>query len=130
MKFSFNNISCTQYNVTVISVEGRFDLPKKQYESLEVPGRTGNLLIDTGATLNKDITIHCYMSCSDLNQEETVNRYKALKSWLIEPTGYCSLKFDAYQTFNAVVKDIIPIDHRQKNNDFIFDIIFECYEVI
>ena len=70
------------------------------------------------------------MSCSDLNEEETVNRYKALKSWLIEPTGYRSLKFDAYQTFNAIVKDIIPIDHRQKNNDFIFDIIFECYEVI
>jgi phage-related protein len=128
--FSFNNISCTEYNIVVISTEGRFSLPKKQYQSIEVPGRTGNLLIDTGALLNKDITIHCYMNCAGLNEEQTILKYRELVNWLVKPTGYCELEFDGNQVFNAIVKDIVVVNRHELENQFTFDIVFECYEVI
>ena len=128
-RFSLNGVWSTELNIQIMSIQGRYNIPKKQYESIEVPGRTGNLLIDTGATLNKDITIECCLDCTPLNDEQINVKMKAISNWLISPIGYQDLVFSDGGRFKAIAKDIV-VDHRRKDNIFIFSIVFECYEVM
>lgn len=128
-RFSLNGVWSTEFNIQIMSIQGRYNIPKKQYESIEVPGRTGNLLIDTGATLNKDITIECCLDCTPLNDEQINIKMKAISNWLISAIGYQDLVFSDGGRFKAIAKDI-AVDHRRKDNIFIFNIVFECYEVM
>lgn len=128
-RFSLNGVWSTEFNIQIMSIQGRYNIPKKQYESIEVPGRTGNLLIDTGATLNKDITIECCLDCTPLDDEQINVKMKAISNWLINAIGYQDLVFSDGGRFKAIAKDIV-VDHRRKDNIFIFNIVFECYEVM
>jgi hypothetical protein len=128
-RFSLNGVWSTEFNIQVMNIQNRYSIPKKQYESIEVPGRTGNLLIDTGATLNKDITIECCLDCTPLNDEQINLKMKVITNWLIGAIGYQDLVFSDGGCFKAIAKDIV-VDHRRKDNIFIFNIVFECYEVM
>lgn len=129
-RFSLNSIWSTDMDIQIMRILNRYSIPKKQYESIEVPGRTGNLIIDNGATLNKDITIECCLDCTPLNDEQINKKMNDISNWLIGGIGYQDLLFSDGGHFKAIVKDLVTIDHRRKDNIFIFNIIFECYEVI
>lgn len=128
--FKLNGVSSYTHNLNIISIEGRYSIPKKQYESIEVPGRTGNLLIDTGATLNKDITIQCCLNCGLIDATQIRIKIKQITEWLIGNQGYSVLEFSDGGIFNAIVKDEVKVVHNTKENIFVFTIVFECYEVI
>ena len=127
--FYFNDICCNEFNIEVISIKGRYSIPKKQYQSIEVPGRTGNLIIDTGAKLNKDITIKCCIDCGGLSEQQTNDKMSLISEWLVDGLGYGVLTFSDGGIFKAIVKDIVEIEHKRKDNVFVLNIIFECYEV-
>ena len=129
-RFSLNGVWSTEHDIQIMNIQNRYSIPKKQYESIEVPGRTGNLLIDTGATLNKDITIECCLDCTPLNDEQINLKLKAITEWLIRPIGYQDLVFSDGGRFKAIVKDVVNVDHKRKDNIFVFVIVFECYEVM
>ena len=128
--FSLNGIWCDYHDLKVINIQNRYSIPKKQYESIEVPGRTGNLLIDTGARLNKDISIECCLNCGPLNEEQTNLKMKEITEWLIGPKGYQDLIFSDGGHFKAIVNDVVNVVHKRKDNVFVFTVIFECYEVM
>ena len=128
--FTWNGVSSDFHNLSILNISGLYDIPKKQYESIEVPGRTGNLLIDTGATLNKSITIQCCLSCSELSLVQTRVKMQEIQEWLVGPNGYQILSFPDESRFNAIVKEIGTVEQKKFNRIFVFTIIFECYEVI
>ena len=127
--FKWNAISSTYHNLEVINILGKYSMPKKQYQSIEVPGRTGNLLIDTGARLNKQITIECCLVCTGLDDIRTAAKLKEVQEWLLSPIGYKILEFPDGTKFNAIVSDVVDVVHRYSNNIFTMTLIFECYEV-
>ena len=128
--FKLNGVSSYSHNLSIISIEGIYSIPKKQYESIEVPGRTGNLLIDTGAVLNKDITIKCCLNCGLIDPAQIRVKLRQITNWLIGNRGYSLLEFSNGSKFNAIVKDKVDVIHNTKENIFVFTIVFECYEVM
>ena len=128
--FIWNSIPSRDYNLDVLHIEGQYSIPKKQYESIEVPGRTGNLLLDTGARLNKTITIQCCLICTGLRPEVIRAKINDIQEWLIGGVGYQVLEFRDGSRFNAIVSDAIEFNHITSDDVFTFDIKFECYEVM
>ena len=128
-RFSLNGVWSTEFNIQIMNIQNRYSMPKKQYESIEVPGRTGNLLIDTGARLNKQITIECCLVCTGLDDIRTATKLKEVQEWLLSPIGYKILEFPDGTKFNAIVSDVVDVVHRYSNNIFSMTLIFECYEV-
>ena len=64
MHFTFNNISSETFGLKVKSTN-HLSLPAKKIESIEIPGRTGNLIIDDGSRRNLSIEVVCYLDCRD-----------------------------------------------------------------
>ncbi len=122
--FTFNGVSSKTHNLKCKEIN-HLSFAAKSYESIKVPGRTGNLIIDTGDKENKTIPIVVYLDRKENNKKLVITN---LKKWLMGHTGYKTLLFDDGIEYQAIVSG--EIDFKEKFKDYYeIDINFECVEV-
>ena len=151
--FTFNEISCKEYGLKCKDIS-HISFAAKSYESIKVPGRTGNLIIDDGSYDNKTVTIVAYLDMRPIPIERPIigwnevedpttgelvpepiygenreDRITYIKEWLIGHTGYKTLIFDDKFTYNAIVSGEITFNEIF-NDYYQITIDFECVEVI
>ena len=63
--------------------------PSRRYETIQVAGRNGDLLIDTGAYDNYTQPYEVYFNA---NQNKTPAGARAVRAWLQSPIGYQRLE--------------------------------------
>ena len=123
--FTFNGVSSKTHNLKCKEIN-HLSFAAKSYESIKVPGRTGNFIIDTGDKENKTIPIVVYLDLRKENNKKLV--ITNLKKWLMGHTGYKTLLFDDGIEYQAIVSG--EIDFKEKFKDYYeIDINFECVEV-
>ena len=66
--------------------------PSRRYEAIQVPGRNGDLLIDSGAYNNYTQNYEVYFNAE---QYKTPSGARAVREWLQKPIGYQRLE-DSY----------------------------------
>lgn len=126
MLFTFNNVSCETHGLKVKSTN-HLSLPAKKIESIEIPGRTGNLIIDDGSKQNLSIEVVCYIDCRE--DENIALKTRQIGTWLQEPIGYQKLVFSDGIAFNAICTN--QIDISELINYFgEVAIRFDAYEVV
>ena len=126
MHFTFNNISSETFGLKVKSTN-HLSLPAKKIESIEIPGRTGNLIIDDGSRRNLSIEVVCFLDCrADKN---IAFKTRQISNWLQGPIGYRKLVFSDGVTFNAICNNQIDIAELINYYGEIM-IHFDAYEVI
>ena len=83
--FYYDGVSSADYNTYIADVT-QFDSPKRDVETIIVPGRNGTLTLDNGRYENKEHKYLVYVN-GDLD-----NSLSALRSWLVNTSGYRELK--------------------------------------
>lgn len=113
-----DEIDSREYNV-ILSEVNTYGVPQKRYNTYEVPGRNGDVVIDTGTYLNIDIKYGCICK----KKSDAI----AFISEIVKKSGYCKIK-DSLDTNNfrvGVMKYAIdPTVY--KNEHYIFSIVFNC----
>ena len=90
MSFTFNGTSSDTYNITVEKCPS-YPVAQRVVEHIEVQGRNGDLIRDTGAWSNVDMTYSVYYEGSASFQAAS----HSIASWLNGSFGYCRLE-DTY----------------------------------
>ena len=95
--FTFNGVSSKDFGV-YISGSGRITIPTKAYTFQEIPGRSGDLIVDRKARVANDlITYPAFIGPS--NERGVVRSYPEmagrLRAWLLSVQGYARLT-DSY----------------------------------
>lgn len=104
-----------------VSGEGTFTTPEKIFETVEVPGRHGDLLIDSGRFENVSVTYPAFIF-----DDFRVNM-RALRGYLLSRNGYCKLE-DSYHPDEfrlAYYKEAFDPEVTLLQAGT-FDLIFEC----
>ena len=101
---------------------------ENDFELIEIPGRSGDLLINNNRKKNKEINIEAYVDLDGLGDAKTVS--KNIKQWLQGEVKYKDLTFSNDLTeYKAIVKGPIEIVEEMEgllNINF----KFSCKEVI
>lgn len=127
MEFVFNGISCRDFNLKMKKESTYVFLFTKNYESIEVPGRTGNLLIDDGTYKNEVATLVCNLDLRGIVDKTLI--LSSMKKWLQEPQDYKRLEFSDGIKYEA--KFMGNGNFVEQFNDFYeVSLQFECKEVI
>lgn len=105
----FNGKSLADYGVHV-SGDGTFNSPEKDFETVEVPGRNGDLHIFNERFKNVDLTYKAFIigdnypsnygkdNYDDARSDKAIDfraRIRSLRAWLMYPNGYVRLE-DTY----------------------------------
>ena len=98
MEFVINNVSSRYFNFK-IKQSNHLTKAKKKIELIDIPGRTGALIIDEGARENFTLVISGFMDCRDYNMKEYC---EALDNWLNGTVGYQTITFDDGTILKAV----------------------------
>lgn len=106
-----------------------YNRPLKNIESIAVPGRNGNLIIDYGTWQNVVITYPCYMIADDVNDFDT--KYSALVNRLAGISGYVRLtdRIDGVDpSYYRLARPIVPQTVTLKDVDrkAFFNLSFDC----
>lgn len=123
--FTFNGISSKTHNLKCKEIN-HFSFAAKSYESIKVPGRTGNLLIDTGDKENKTVSVIANLDLRKASDKALV--VKNIKVWLQGHTGYKTLLFDDGVEYQAIVNGEVSFIELFKDY-YEVSINFECVEV-
>lgn len=90
---TFNSVSSATVGINVETFP-TYETPERDYESIHVPGRNGDVVIDTGTFRN---TIRSYkvsmVASSSVPYYKTMNK---VAEWLHSGSGYCRLE-DTYE---------------------------------
>lgn len=86
--FTFDGVSSREFN-TWISGGGTFDAPVRDVDMVEVPGRSGDLIIDNKRFNNVDHSYEAFIS------RDFAERFNGLRAFLMSRTGYRRLE-DTY----------------------------------
>ena len=124
--FTFNGTSSTSKNLKCKDIS-HLSFAVKSYESIKIPGRTGNLIIDDGSYENKAVEIVAYLDLRGKTAAQKKTAINDIKTWLIGPTGYKVLKFDDTIEYKAICKGV---EISEVFNDYLeISIEFEAVEV-
>ena len=124
--FIFNGVNSNTHNLKCKEIN-HFTFSSKSYESIKVPGRTGNLLVDDGSYENKVIPIVAYLDLRKVEDKKTV--VNNIKKWLIGHKGYKTLEFNDTVEYQAIANG--EITFTELFTDYYeIEINFECIEVI
>ena len=125
-KFTFNGTSSDNYNLICTDIN-HLSFATKSYESIKIPGRTGNLIIDDGSYENKSVSIVAYLDLRDKSGAQKKTIINNIKTWLIKPVGYKTLVFDDTIEYQAICSKVECANY---STDYIeFTIEFEVAEV-
>ena len=112
MYFTFNGVNSQQYGLKV-KQSNHLSRPAKRIESIEIPGRTGNLIIDDGSKMNLTIELLCTLDCRSGNNIPTIS--KQIGAWLQDPIGYQTLTMYDRTTFKAICTNQVDISEVIEN---------------
>lgn len=93
MSFTFNGTSSDNYKVTVEKCPS-YPVAQRVVEHIQVPGRNGDLIRDTGAYGNVEQTYSIWFDGRNDSMQEAA---RAIAFWLNGSKGYCRLE-DTYDT--------------------------------
>lgn len=96
-----------------------------EMELFKVPGRSGELIIDSGSKLNKDIEVVCNLDCRDLDVKRVID---SINNVFKGERGYKKLAFEDGFIFDAVCKGQIVYNELFLNY-FEVSIVFSVKEV-
>lgn len=119
--FKYAGVSSLTHGILIDS-HGSYNTPERDYESIEIPGRNGELTIDHGRYKNVDVTYKCGIG---VGFHEHINDFKA---WLMSQIGYQRLE-DSYNPDYyrmARVKSAPNPDVFLKGIAGTFDVVFDC----
>ena len=100
MIFIFNNNQSDDLGI-IITSSNHLDRFKKRREFIQVPGRTGDLVLDDGSYENLELEITCVIEDED-NIDE---RLKHIEKWL-KTNDYSLLEFDDGVRFSAIYMEM------------------------
>ena len=124
--FTFNGTTSTSKKLKCKDIN-HLSFASKSYESIKIPGRTGNLIIDDGSFENKVIEITALLDLRGKTNLEKKTAINGLKTWLIKPVGYKTLLFDDTIQYQAICQGV---DIGEAFNDYLeLKISFEVVEV-
>ena len=146
--FTFNGIGSKEYSLKCKEIS-HLSFAAKSYESIKIPGRTGNLIIDDGSYENKIIPVIAYLDMRSIPIEKPIvgwdttdpenltpiygenkkDRINNIHRWLLGEVGYKELVFDDKFTYNAIVNGEVTFIELFADY-FEITINFECAEVI
>lgn len=89
---TFNGVSSKDVGIEVETFP-TYDVPEKEYEVIHVPGRNGDVVIDTGTYRNTVRTYSVSIATYDLPYYKKMN---AVAEWLHSSSGYGKLS-DSYE---------------------------------
>ena len=94
----FNGKSLADFGVHV-SGGGTFNSPEKDYETVEIPGRNGNLHIFNERFKNVDLTYKAFIAgdgyISGGKRNDFANLMRSFRAWMLHSNGYQKLE-DTY----------------------------------
>lgn len=88
----FNGVSSQDYGIQVEHPPG-YQTPARDYEAVHIPGRNGDLIIDTGSYQNVNRSYE--LAIGDLRKDFTVMA-NMLSEWVNSASGYARLE-DSYE---------------------------------
>lgn len=90
---TFNNIASTTVGIEVETYP-EYVTPEREYEAIHVPGRNGDIVIDTGSY--KDTTRTYTVSIAVPNNTQYYKQMNKVAEWLQSGSGFCRLE-DSYE---------------------------------
>lgn len=125
--FVYGGTSSASFNF-IITENDNLNSFENDFELIEIPGRSGDLLINNNRKKNKEINIEAYVDIEDLGDAETVA--KNIKQWLQGEVTYKTLTFsNDLIEYEAIVKGAIEIVEEMEG---LLNISFKfsCKEVV
>ena len=105
--FTFGGTSSASFNFIIMKNDNLSGF-ENDFELIEIPGRSGDLLINNNRKKNKEINIEAYVDLEGLGDAKTVS--KSIKQWLQGEVKYKTLTFsDDLEEYEAVVVGRIEI---------------------
>ena len=125
--FVYGGTSSASFNFMIVENDNLNGF-ENDFELIEIPGRSGDLLINNNRKKNKEINIEAYVDLDGLGDAKTVS--KNIKQWLQGEVKYKDLTFSNDLTeYKAIEKGPIEIVEEMEgllNINF----KFSCKEVI
>lgn len=109
MIFIFNNNQSDDLGI-IITSSNHLDRFKKRREFIQVPGRTGDLVLDDGSYENLELEITCVIEDED-NIDERLDH---IEDWL-KTNDYSLLEFDDGVRFSAIYVEMKEMRKIVKN---------------
>ena len=125
--FVYGGTSSASFNFMIIENDNLNGF-ENDFELIEIPGRSGDLLINNNRKKNKEINIEAYADIEELGNAKTV--VKNIKQWLQGEVKYKDLTFSNDLTeYKAIVKG--PIEIVEEIEGLLnINFKFSCKEVI
>ena len=125
--FVYGGTSSASFNF-IITENDNLNSFENDFELIEIPGRSGDLVIDNKRKKNKEINIEAYADIEGLGDAHTVA--KNIKQWLQGEVKYKNLTFSNDLTeYKAIVKG--PIEIVEEIEGLLnINFKFSCKEVI
>ena len=125
--FTFGGTSSASFNFIIVE-NNNLNGFENDFELIEIPGRSGDLLINNNRKKNKEINIEAYIDLDGLGDAKTVSR--DVKQWLQGEVKYKDLTFSNDLTeYKAIVKG--PIEIVEEIEGLLnINFKFSCKEVI
>ena len=125
--FVYGGTSSASFNF-IITENDNLNGFENDFELIEIPGRSGDLLINNNRKKNKEINIEAYVDLDGLGDAKTVS--KNIKQWLQGEVKYKDLTFSNDLTeYKAIVKG--PIEIVEEVEGLLnINFKFSCKEVI
>ena len=124
--FVYGAISSTSFNF-IITENDNLNGFENDFELVEIPGRTGDLIIDNQRKKNKEINIEAYVDIEELGEASLVS--KSIRNWLQGEVKYKPLTFsDDITRYEAIVLGNVEIVEEVENLLNI-KFTFSCKEV-
>ena len=125
--FVYGGTSSASFNFMIVENDNLNGF-ENDFELIEIPGRSGDLLINNNRKKNKEINIEAYADIEELGNAKTV--VKNIKQWLQGEVKYKTLTFsNDLIEYKAIVKG--PIEIVEEIEGLLnINFKFSCKEVI
>ena len=125
--FVYGGTSSASFNF-IITGNDNLNSFENDFELIEIPGRSGDLVIDNKRKKNKEINIEAYADIEELGNAKTV--VKNIKQWLQGEVKYKTLSFsNDLIEYKAIVKG--PIEIVEEVEGLLnINFKFSCKEVV
>lgn len=120
-EFSLDGRSCAEFGV-ICSGSGTYGAPERDVENIEIPGRSGDIIIEHDRYKNIDVTYPCFIP------KGLRDNMEGLRAWLLSGRGYRRLT-DGYDTAHyrmAQYKAALTPEVKTQGRAAEFDITFDC----
>lgn len=119
--FTFNGINSKSLGV-ICSGSGTFNAPERDVTEVEIPGRSGNLVIDNKRFRNVAVTYPAFITT------DFAANTAAVRSWLLAPASYCRLEDDYHPDEYRMARYAGSVDFSPRflNRSGDFNIVFDC----